>query len=234
MRTPTSLRSTLWALTLPLALAAPPGSAGQRPDTTQKCNDPPPAFGAEGGGIGDSGDGGFSVDVTGKWLMPGTTRKTLGTDATQSPELDGFVVFSQTRDFSFATSGGAVAGKYTETIVQGTDKKCKCHAQVAVQVGCVSKLAVHHYIHPKKLVADWRLDFPGLIPSKTASRTLEDIDGSTIVTFNMASKICAGQTSKWLLLNTSVPEVELLGTLQFIAPNGQGSPLFPFHVPYVP
>jgi hypothetical protein len=106
---------------------------------------------------------------------------------------------------------------------------------VAVTTGCVSKLAVHHYIHPKKLVADWRLDFPGMIRSKSASRTFEDTDGSTIVTFNLASKVCAGQTTKWLLLNTSVPEVERLSTLRFIAPNGQGSPtLFPFHVPFVP
>ncbi|HEV8689186.1 MAG TPA: hypothetical protein VGQ91_02735 [Ideonella sp.] len=237
MRTPPALRPLAWALTASLSLGAPlAGLASERPLQTQKCNDPPPAFVAEGEG----GEGAIQPAVTGKWLKPGTTRKTLGTDIAHSPELDGFVVFTKTRNFSFDAGQGmdaetAVAGTYTETIVQGTDKFCKCHLQIAVATGCVSKLAVHHYIHPLKLVADWRTDLGGMIRSKTASRTLEaPPDDSTIVTFNLANKVCAGQTSKWLLLNTSVNEVEELGTLQFIAPNGVGSPtLFQFHVPYV-
>ena len=82
-------------------------------------------------------------------------------------------------------------------------------------------------MHPLKLVADYRDDLGGRIPSKVASRST---DGSQII-FDLASPVCAGQDSRWLLLNTSVDEVSPLNVLQFVSPEGQVSQPLPVHIP---
>lgn len=206
--------------------------ASEQPLQTQRCNDPPPAFGVQQ--VDASGDA-WITQPSGKWLHPGMTLRTKGTDVANSPELDGWVVF--TRDpmpFSFDTTDGLVAGVYREVIVQGADKRCKSHVRVEVQAGCINKLTVHDYLHPQKLVANYRRDLGsfGDIPSRSATRSGEDIDGRTTVTFNLPAKVCAGQSSRWLLLNTNVRQVRLQNALQFFAPGDQGSPTrFPFFVP---
>jgi hypothetical protein len=43
--------------------------------------------------------------------------------------------------------------------------------------------------------------------------------------------VCAGQDSRWLLLNTSVEEVAPLSVLQFVSPEGEVSQPLPFHIP---
>lgn len=218
----------LAALGLPILLALPAGARAadghaNGPTQTQTCNEPP-ALSAAGGS--------FQAQVTGKALKPGTTRRTNGTDLVLSPELDGWVLFSDDRPFSFVAGGGVVSGTYGEILVRGADKRCKSHLQVRPQVGCVSKLVFEGYHHPlnMKLVADYRTDQGGTVASRRASRSAGA--GSTI-TFELKTPVCAGGTSRWLLLNTSVKEVEPLATLVFVAPDDSASEPHTFHAPVV-
>lgn len=215
-------------LGLPLALAAAAGAQAaddqaHDPSQTQVCNEPPPLSAAAGR---------FQAQVTGKALKPGTTRRTNGTDLVLSPELDGWVLFSADRPFSFIAGGGVVSGTYGEILVRGADKRCKSHLQVRPQVGCVSKLALQGYHHPlnMKLVADYRTDQGGVVAARRASRSA---GAGTTVTFELKTPVCAGNTSRWLLLNTSVKEVEPLATLVFVAPDDSASEPHTFHVPVV-
>jgi len=222
MHTPISLRTKVWALALPWLLAASASWANDNgPLQTQKCNDPPPAFN-DFSILGEN-----EVLVTGKWLKPGTTRLTEGTNSRESPELGGTKIFSTSQSFEFKDPKGPITGKYSEMIVAGTDKKCKCHLRVQLREGCVSRVMISKYVHPLKLVADYRDDLGGRIPSKVASRST---DGSQII-FDLASPVCAGQDSRWLLLNTSVEEVAPLSVLQFVSPEGEVSQPLPFHIP---
>jgi len=224
MDTRTFLRTKAWLMALPWMLAAGSGWADDNgPLQTQTCNDPPPAFDS----LSPLGEN--DALVTGKWLKPGTTRLTEGTNPRESPELGGTKIFSTSQSFEFKDPKGLITGKYSEMIVAGTDKKCKCHLRVQIREGCVSRVMISKYVHPLKLVADYRDDLGGRIPSKTASRST---DGSQII-FDLATPVCAGQDSRWLLLNTSIEEVAPLNVLQFVSPEGQVSQPLPVHIPLV-
>lgn len=219
----------LAALGLPILVLAAPASARAAdgltddPTQTQTCNEPPALSAAAGR---------FQAQVTGKALKPGTTRRTNGTDLVLSPELDGWVLFTADRSFSFIAGGGVVSGTYGEILVRGADKRCKSHLQVRPNNGCISKLVLEGYHHPlnMKLVADYRTDQGGVVASRRASRSA---GAGTTVTFELKTPVCAGNTSRWLLLNTSVKEVEPLATLVFVAPDGSASEPHIFHVPVV-
>lgn len=226
MHASTFPRTKAWgvaAMALPWMLACGSGWAEENgPLQTQNCNDPPPAFDST-----PTAEGDLATVITGKWLKPGTTRTTDGTNSRESPELGGPKIFSTSQTFEFKDPKGLISGKYTEMIVQGTDKKCKCHLRIQVQQGCISRLLINKYVHPLKLVADYRDDLGGRIASKTASRST---DGTTI-SFDLRTPVCAGQDTRWLLLNTSIDEVAPLNVLQFVSPEGQLSQPLPFHVP---
>ncbi|HEX5687278.1 MAG TPA: hypothetical protein VFY73_24950 [Ideonella sp.] len=224
MHTRTFPRTPVWAMALPWLLAAGPGWADENgPLQTQRCNDPPPAF---TGSLLPEGD--IEPLVTGKWLRPGTTRTTAGTNADESPELRGVKLYSATFQFSVPGQAEAPAsGRYTEMITQGADKSCKCHLKIQVAQGCISRLNIYKYVHPLKLVADYRDDLSGRIPSKTATRSTD----GTVISFDLRTPVCAGQDTRWLLLNTSVPEVMQQNVLELVTPEGQRTPLLPYHVP---
>lgn len=228
MHASTFPRTKAWsvaAMALTWMLACGSGWAEENgPLQTQNCNDPPPAFDST-----TTAEGDLATLVTGKWLKPGTTRATDGTNSRESPELGGPKIFSTSQTFEFKDPKGLISGKYSEMIVQGTDKKCKCHLRVQIREGCVSRVMISKYVHPLKLVADYRDDLGGRIPSKSASRST---DGTTI-NFDLATPVCAGQDSRWLLLNTSIDEVAPLNVLQFVSPEGQLSQPLPVHVPLV-
>lgn len=226
--TSTSLRRAAMAIAMALPgvlIAGIAQATGNGPLQTQRCNEPPPAFNGTTSFESIAGD--LEAQVTGKWLKPGTTRLTEGTNSRESPELAGPKIFSTSQSFEFKDPKGLISGKYSEMIVAGTDKKCKCHLRVLIREGCVSRVMISKYVHPLKLVADYRDDLGGRIPSKTASRST---DGSQII-FDLATPVCAGQDSRWLLLNTSIDEVAPLNVLQFVSPEGQVSQPLPVHVP---
>lgn len=223
--TSTLLRRAVWAMAIPCALLAGPVRAnGNGPLQTQKCNEPPPTF---DGTLSVAGD--LEALVTGKWLKPGSTLATRGTNSRESPELGGPKLLSTSQSFEFKDQKGLISGKYSEMIVQGTDKKCKCHLRVQIREGCVSRVVISKYVHPLKLVADYRDDLGGRVPSKVASRSQD----GTQISFDLSTPVCAGQDSRWLLLNTSVEEVAPLSVLQFVSPEGQLSQPLPVHVPLV-
>jgi len=207
-----------------VALAfAPVIQAGEvLPEQTQKCNDPPPALTAHA-----SQANGAEALISGLWLKPGTTRTTAGTDTQMTPEADGQTVFSATRAFSMSTSNGEVSGRYLEKIVGGTDGFCKCQLRIVMDKGCLSGLAIHQIQHPLKLVADYRRDLLGQVPSKSAWRS----DDGTVVGFKLGRALCAGESSRWLMLNTSVESVDLGDTLELVASDGLSSTLLPLHTP---
>jgi hypothetical protein len=226
--TSTLLRRAVWAMAVPCVLLAGPVRAqGNGPLQTQKCNEPPPTF--DGATAFESLEGDLATLVTGKALKPGTTVPTNGTNSRESPELGGPKLLSTSQSFEFKDPKGLISGKYTEMIVQGTDKKCKCHLRIQIREGCVSRVMISKYVHPLKLVADYRDDLGGRIPSKVASRSTD----GTQISFDLAAPVCAGQDSRWLLLNTSVDEVAPLSVLQFVSPEGQLSQPLPVHVPLI-
>jgi hypothetical protein len=217
-----------WAalcLAVPAVALAASGDAID-PQQTQVCNEPPP--------LAPPRDRVEVTQVTGDHLKPLEVQDSLGTNAVLATELDGFFIYSQTRDFSFVTGDGkTIAGKYTEAVMRGRDDKCKSHLQVAVQRGCIDQVVIQHFKYPKtRLVADWRTDFPGNVPSEKVERSAV-VGGESTITFHMADgqPVCKGQTSRWLLLNTNITQVTEGNHLQFVTPQGHGSGLFPFHVP---
>lgn len=208
----------VWHLAL---VCAPAVQAGEiQPEETQKCNDPPPALTARASQASRA-----DALISGLWLKPGTTRTTAGTDTQMTPESDGPTVFSATRAFSMSTSNGEVSGRYLEKIVGGTDGFCKCQLRIVMDKGCLSGLAIHQIQHPLKLVADYRRDLAGQVPSKSAWRS----DDGTVVGFRLARALCAGESSRWLMLNTSVESVDLGNTLELVAADGLSSTLLPLH-----
>lgn len=228
-----SSRFPLRAAWVALSAVAPAlAAAGDAidPQQTQVCNEPPPLAPDGRGRVG-------IAQVNGDPLKPGETQDSLGTNVTLASELDGYFIYSQTRDFSFVTGDGkTVAGKYTEAVMRGQDDKCKSHLQVAVQRGCIDQVVIQHFKYPKtRLVADWRTDFPGNVPSEKVQRSAV-VGGESAITFHMADgqPVCKGQTSRWLLLNTNITQVTEGNHLQFVTPQGHGSGLFPFHVPTPP
>jgi hypothetical protein len=142
-----------------------------------------------------------------------------------TPESDGYTAFSATRAFSMSTSNGEVSGHYLEKIVGGTDGFCKCQLRIVMDKGCLSGLAVHQIQHPLKLVADYRRDLGGQVPSKSAWRS----DDGSVVGFKLARALCAGESSRWLMLNTSVESVDLGDALELVAADGLSSTLLPLH-----
>lgn len=226
--TSTLLRRAVWAMALPgVLLAGPVRAEVNGPLQTQKCNEPPPTL--DGASAFEDLDRELAILVTGKALKPGATVATNGTNSRESPELGGTKIFSTSQSFEFKDPKGLISGKYSEMIVAGTDKKCKCHLRIQIREGCVSRVMISKYIHPLKLVADYRDDLGGRIPSKVASRSQD----GTQINFDLTTPVCAGQDTRWLLLNTSVDAVAPLSVLQFVSPEGQLSQPLPVHVPLV-
>lgn len=212
----------LWAA---LSLAAPAlaqagGDGAIDPLQTQTCNEPPPLAGRA-----------RAANLTGTPLPPGGDNETNGTRVADAEELDGLIVISETRDFSFGIGPNTVAGKYTEIVSQGSDGFCKSHVQVAVMKGCITHVRVLGFVHDSTLVADWRRDFPGNVPSSRVVRSSANGNNKTRVTFTMNGSVCEGQTTRFLLLNTNVNVLALGNTLQFKPLVGGLSPAFPFRVP---
>jgi hypothetical protein len=169
------------------------------------------------------------ADLTGIPLLPGHTELTEGTNPSESPELVGPLEFGLTGKFKFMAAGALVQGSYAEQNYTGADKRCKQHLKVKVKNGCIEKVRLHQYVHPLALdlVADFRDDLPGQIRSDTASRS---VDG-TVIEFQLATPVCAGHNTRWLLLNTSIDTMMLVRGLEFVAPTGEHSRLRPVHVP---
>jgi hypothetical protein len=223
-------RQVARACTLPLIAALLPMAAAAIEPDDNKCNE---NHGLRGDPFVEATDRGIQAELTGTLLLPGQTVPTDGTNKNESPELRGKTALQSTLAFQFTTSGGTVSGTYSERHDTGKqDRHCKSHLRVSVDQGCISRLRFHNYVHPLDIVADFRDDLPrnpppGLIPSDFASRSS---DGLTFE-FHLATHVCAGQTSRWLLLNTSINALQIVNGLELFAPNGQSSALLPVHVP---
>lgn len=211
------------ALAALLCLAG--GQAAAHGPEADKCNE------NQGLGLGGAAIAGpMGVDLTGIPLLPGHTVPTAGTNPSESPELAGPLEFQLTGKFKFMAAGGLVQGSYAEQNYTGTDKRCKQHLKLKVKSGCVEKVRFHQYFHPLALdlVADFRDDLTGQIPSNTASRSTGD---GSIIEFHLATPVCAGLNTRWLLLNTGIDTMMLVKGLEFVAPTGEHSKLKPVHVP---
>jgi hypothetical protein len=212
---------TALAVSLAFGLACG-GAFAQGPDA-DKCNENQGLQGLEAAPIG--------ADLTGIPLLPGNTVPTAGTNTSESPELVGPLEFQLSGKFKFMSSGGLVRGTYTERNYTGADKRCKQHLKVAVKSGCVAKVRLYKYLHPLSLdlVADYRDDLGGLVPSDAASRSAGK---GTVIEFHLETPVCAGQDTTWLLLNTSIDTMMLVKGLELVAPTGENSKLRPIHVPF--
>ncbi len=169
-------------------------------------------------------------ELTGVPLLPGHRVPTRGTNPTESPELAGVtVILPPPTSFSFTSTEGLVAGSYKESIqASDTDGTCKQHTKLTMTAGCISKIRFHQYLHPLDIVADFRDDLPGKVPSKRASRSN---DGLTFE-FLLKRPVCAGESTRFLLLNTSILHMTTADALELVARDGTSAPvLFPVHVP---
>ena len=210
-------------LCVALLLGVASGAGAAHGPEADRCNE---NQGLQGAAFEDP----IRAELTGIPLVPGGTVPTEGTNPSESGELAGPLEFQLTGKFKFASSGGLVRGSYTEQNYTGTDKRCKQHLKIVVKSGCVEKVRLHKYFHPLSLdlVADYRDDLPGLIASDMASRSTGK---GTVIEFHLAPKVCAGEDTKWLLLNTSIDTMMLVKGLEFVAPTGEHSGLRPVHVP---
>jgi len=212
-----------------LALSAALGlsstcAAAQGPET-DKCNENQGlhAMALDPGPIGGA--------MSGTPLDPGETWPTPGTNATDSPELIGTLEFELTGKFK--SPDGELRGSYIERTYNGADNRCKQHLRFKVKQGCVVKVRFNKYAHPldpdRPLFADYRNDWPlGDVAPAAASRSPGK---GLVIDFHMDRPVCAGETSNWLLLNTSIQPMVVIKGLQFIGPVGEASVLRPIHVP---
>jgi hypothetical protein len=172
----------------------------------------------------------IEAELTGIPLLPGHTELTAGTNPVESPELAGVLEFQLDGKFRFESAGGLVRGTYTEQNHTGADKRCKQYVKITMKAGCVGKVRLHKYVHPLSLdlVADYRDDLPGVIASDTASRSTGK---GSVIEFHLVQPVCAGNDTKWLLLNTSIDTMMKVRGLELVAPTGEHSNLRPIHVP---
>lgn len=210
------------ALLLPLAFCLAHTSAQAQGPDVDRCN--------ENQGLdADALDDPFVADLTGIPLLPGQTVPTDGTNSIESPELHGKLAFQLTGKFNFHSASGTVKGGYSERNYSGAHKRCKQHLQIKVTQGCVRRVLIHNYVHPLDIVADFRDDIAGDVQSDVASRSGDGL----VFEFHLFEPVCAGQTSRWLLLNTSVNTLTKSNQLELISDDGESSGLLPIHVPFV-
>ncbi|MFO1338878.1 MAG: hypothetical protein U1F53_11715 [Burkholderiaceae bacterium] len=239
MNQPTSPRgATAIALLLPALLAGLPGHAAAQGPLGDKCNpnvlsvrDTPDAAGGPGGQS--------PATVTGTPLEPGYTCKTKGTNPDESPELVGTpVITDDTGTFSFSDPtppdtlpppGKLVSGTYQQMIVRSNaDSSLKQYIRFNLVSGCLARVRFNQYHHENlPIVADFRDDVPGLRRSDYASRSADGL----VFEFHLQRNVCAGQTTRWLLLNTSIFQMSAASALELITPKGNSSGPLPTYVP---
>jgi hypothetical protein len=221
-----------WAL--PLVSALLPMAAAAIEPEDNKCN--------ENQGIRSDtlpeAEGSVHAQQTGTPLLPGYRCKTQGTNKDESPELDGVpVVKDDSGTFSFTEPDPlglnpediTVSGTYQQLIVKSdSDATLKQHTRFKLTSGCIARIRIHQYDHPLPIVADYRDDLKGMVRSDFASRSLDGLSFE----FHLKRPVCAGETSRWLLLNTSILQVKKVNALELITPSGNSSPqLLPIRVP---
>lgn len=220
---------TAAGLALTLALATAPAWATVEPQGPNETVCPNPALTSFDR---ESADHVWPA-LTGTPLAPGGSVLTLGTNPSESPELSDEVLRSFARSFSFNTAQGIVSGTVLQLIKRGTDHRCKAEWQITVSpesLGCVTAIRIDGFLHPldKPLVADYRDDLPGDTNPDRAYRSAGD--GSKL-RFRVPGGVCAGKTSRPLLLNTSINKMARKGSLQLQGPAGELSPPVSTYVP---
>lgn len=215
----------LAALAAMAALALPAARAANVPQGPNETVCPNPAFGEmPDDAIGDV----ITPLLTGTPIGPGQTVATEGTNPSESPELSDELLRQFSRTFAFDGGGTVVSGKVIQQIKRGTDDRCKSEWVIRVSAGCVVSLRIGNFLHPAPIVADYRDDLGGLIGSDVAARS----GGTgTSFRFNLPTPVCSGQSSRPLLLNTSIRRMVKKGTVQVEATGGVLSPPLPTFVP---
>lgn len=211
-------------LLLPLALSALPAHAHDDAEKSGDvvCSDPPLRAEAV-----NTPAAAWASQITGTPLYPGQTVATLGTNLTESPELSKDLIVSTKKAFT----GENLRGVLRQRIFAGHDGQCKVEWQVQLKpgsVGCVEKLRITKFIHPLDIVADFRDDQNGTQAADFARRS----NNGKVFDFRLSAKVCAGQKSRWLLLNTNIDVMQRKGTVQlFDAANERLTLPLPTYVP---
>jgi hypothetical protein len=212
-----------------LVLGAGAAVAQPPPPISKGCHPPPPkADRADASGF-------YTADLTGKPLEPGGSRKTLGTNDTESPELQTLKRLVERRTpFTLHTNEGDVEGTLHQVVDRGTDTFCKCHWQVSVSpasLGCIARARIGNFdLDGLQVVADYRDDLGGTVRPKFATRTEDGLSFDFV--FEPSKLLCAGMTSRWLLLDTEWEgEVAAVGLFQAIGPQGEEGQAIPAFAP---
>lgn len=218
-----------------LALAASATVAQPPPPISKGCHPVPPKADAAADADAGEASGFDTADLTGKPLAPGGARKTLGTNDTESPELQTLKkLLDQRTRFTLQTDQGPVDGELHQVVTRGTDRFCKCHLQVSIaetSPGCVARARVGNFdLGSEQLVADFRDDMNGVVPPKLATRTADGLNIDFV--FDARKLLCAGMTSRWMVLNTGwEEEIGPAGVFQAIGPQGEEGPPVPAFAP---
>ncbi|HEX5688285.1 MAG TPA: hypothetical protein VFY73_30060 [Ideonella sp.] len=199
-----------------------PANAGPRSHAETVC--PPPALLAQM--PSDSTLDVPTSQLTGTPLWPGQRVRTRGTNLTESQELSNQILgHSLQQAFTVSTVRGDVKGTLTQKIKQGHDGFCKCEWTISLaedSAGCVIELQIDNFQYPAGLaiVADFRDDLGGnhAIPSKSASRPTR-----SQFRFRLPDKVCPGQNSRPLLLNTLIRRMANVGIARVVAEGGKQS-----------
>lgn len=163
-------------------------------------------------------------------LLPGTTQATLGTDLVDTPRLIGTQI--RTDSFSFLiplASSGVITGTVELRLFSaGPGGECDVYTRVRVASAPtgskVRQLRISGFQHPASgLYGDYRLDLAGGPSVKAPATVTRSVSPGRVITFDFPAGIAAGQSSRWVVLDSVAPTMELIGQLRLRASSGEYS-----------
>lgn len=163
-------------------------------------------------------------------LLPGTTQATLGTTLVDTPRLAGTLIRTDTFSFliPLSTSGVITGTVELRLLSAGPGGECDVYTRVWVAsapTGAkVRQLRISGFQHPAhNLYGDFRLDLAGGPSVKPPASVTRSASPGRVITFDFPAGIAAGQSSRWVVLDSVAPTVELIGQLKLRASSGEYS-----------
>ena len=211
-----------------MVLSAPARAADAGPQTgpTRTVCPDSPALNAQA--LSAAGDAGPLA--TPPALLPGTTQATLGTTLVDTPRLVGTQIRTDTFSFliPLASSGMITGTVELRLFSAGPGGECDVYTRVWVASAPtgskVRQLRISGFQHPASgLYGDYRLDLAGGPSVKAPATVARSVAPGRIITFDFPAGIAAGQSSRWVVLDSVAPNMELIGQLRLRANSGEYS-----------
>jgi hypothetical protein len=169
-------------------------------------------------------------------LFPGSSTLTPGTTVASEPHLAGLDVADEWVPFSFISSTGLVKGKVQQSVTQSVDGTDDFYWRILLDGGSASRIKTITILGfmqdpSSALLANYRIDGLGDVPSSYASRTTGLGDK---ISFEMPNGVGPTQSSNFLFLDSKLGTYSRTGSFYLTALDGSSSPLYDTFVPGVP